>query len=69
MKANITGSVKQVLREAATDGRFSKLSDGDRLIWMIARGYELGLQRRATTRRRRARAVDVACFLAKKLDA
>jgi hypothetical protein len=46
MNASITARVKQVLREAATDSRFSNLPDGDLLIWMIGRGYELGLKRR-----------------------
>jgi len=69
MDAEFTEVVRRVLREAALDNRFPKMSDGERLIWMIAQGYELGLQRRAATRRRRVRAVDMACFLAKKLDA
>jgi len=49
-------AVRQVLKDAGSQPHFFDLSDGERLIRMIAMGYELGQQQvqrdRRTSRRK-----------------
>ena len=42
MRPEVLYDIRRVLREAANAPHFFDLSDGDRLNWMIAKGFELG---------------------------
>ena len=44
-------AVRQVLKDVASQPHFFDLSDGERLIQMIAMGYELGKQQAQRDRR------------------